>query len=102
MSEVLPTDWSPNSTILVRFKGDDVKSAVVGVPELAIMIQRGCLGYLGCWLKKSMAAEVKSLSSHTTSERNGLPICTSVYNTLARYTNTELVETEIVARNQIS
>ena len=48
MSEVLPTDWSPRSTILVRFKGEDEKSAVVGVPELAIILQRGCLWRLGC------------------------------------------------------
>lgn len=48
MSEVLPTDWSPRSTILVRFRGEDVKSAVVGVPELAIILQRGWLRRLGC------------------------------------------------------
>jgi hypothetical protein len=28
MSEVLPTDWSPKSTIFVLLSGDDVKSAV--------------------------------------------------------------------------
>lgn len=34
MREVLPTDWSPRSTILVRFSPwVEVKSAVVGVPE---------------------------------------------------------------------
>lgn len=36
MSDVLPTLWSPRSTILLRFSGGDEKSGVAGVAELDI------------------------------------------------------------------
>ena len=36
---VLPTDWSPNSTIFVRLSGDDEKSAEAGVPGVAIELE---------------------------------------------------------------
>ena len=37
---VFPTDWSPNNTIFVRFRGDEEKSAEAGVCGVAMLVAR--------------------------------------------------------------